>query len=219
VSTAEQRPLRRDAERNRQLILETARTVFAERGLAVSLDDIAHRAGVGVGTVYRRFPDKEALIDALFEDRIDELATMAENALADDDAWRGLTTFLEAGLALQAADRGLHEVVLGTAHGRGRLVHARERMKPPVDQLVARAQAAGDLRPDAQATDMPLIHLMLGAVVDYTRDVEPDTWRRYLTIVLDGLRTRRDEPTPLPSEPLGLTQVDDAMRAWRPAPR
>jgi AcrR family transcriptional regulator len=219
MSTVE-RPLRADAERNRQRILDAARELFAERGLAVTLDDIAHRAGVGVGTAYRRFQDKEALIDALFEDRIDELATLAEDALANDsDAWSALATFLESGLALQAADRGLHEVLLGTLHGRERLAKARDRMKPPIDELVARAHASGDLRPDVQPTDLPLVHLMLGAVVDYTRDIEPDAWRRYLTIVLDGLRTRRDAPSPLPTTALDPDQVDDAMRAWRPAPR
>jgi AcrR family transcriptional regulator len=217
--TAAERPLRADAERNRQRILEAARQLFASRGLAVTLDDIAHHAGVGVGTAYRRFPDKEALIDALFEDRIDELATMAEDALAQDDAWDGLATFLERGLALQAADRGLHEVVLGSVHGRGRLARARERMKPPIDELVARAQASGNLRGDIDPTDMPLIHLMLGAVVDYTREVAPDAWRRFLTIVLDGLRAHRETPTALPTKALEPAQVDDAMRAWRPAPR
>src|SRR3954462_1928388 len=75
------RPLRRDAERTRQRILEAAREAFAEGGLAVTLDEIAHRAGVGVGTVYRRFPDKEELIDALFEERMGELVALAETSL------------------------------------------------------------------------------------------------------------------------------------------
>jgi AcrR family transcriptional regulator len=218
MATAE-RPLRADAQRNRQLILEAARALFAERGLAVSLDELAARAGVGVATVYRRFPDKEDLIDALFEDRIGELAKIAADALESDDAWLGLATFLESGLALQAADRGLHEVLLGSIHGRERLEHARSQMKPLVEGLVSRAQASGELRPDVEATDMPLIHLMLGAVVDYTRDIEPEAWRRFLTIVLDGLRADRRKPTPLPSDALGTDEVEDAMRAWRPAPR
>jgi AcrR family transcriptional regulator len=214
-----ERPLRADAERNRQRILHAAREVFADRGLTVTLDDIAHHAGVGVGTIYRRFPDKEALIDALFEDRMEELVALAEEALAGDDAWDAMAAFLERGLALQAADRGLHEVVLGSAHGLDRLARARDRLKPPVDELFARAQASGQLRPDAEATDQALVHLMLSAVVDYTRDVDTDVWRRCLTIVLDGLRTRRDGPTALPAPALEQTQVDQAMRAWRLAPR
>src|SRR5437763_8806283 len=89
-----ERPLRRDAERNRQLILDAARVVFAERGLSGSHDDIAREAGVGVGTVYRRFPDKEELIDALFEERIGEIADVARASLAAGDAWEGLVDFL-----------------------------------------------------------------------------------------------------------------------------
>ena len=81
--TPTERPLRKDAERNRQRILTAAGELFAERGLGVTLDDIAHHAGVGVGTVYRRFPNKEVLIDALFEQRIEAIATIAAEALDD----------------------------------------------------------------------------------------------------------------------------------------
>src|SRR5215468_12232436 len=89
------RPLRRDAERNRQLILRAASEVFTSRGLQASLDDVAQHAGVGVGTVYRRFPDKEALVEALFEERLDTMAGLAEQGLADPDPWAGLVFFLE----------------------------------------------------------------------------------------------------------------------------
>src|SRR3954451_11483124 len=109
--------LRRDAERNRQRILAAAADAFAEGGLAVTMDEIARCAGVGVGTVYRRFPDKELLIEALFEQRLEELVALAEDALAHDDPWDGLVAFLERLLAVQAGDRGLKEVALGTAHG------------------------------------------------------------------------------------------------------
>jgi AcrR family transcriptional regulator len=88
------RPLRRDAERNRLRILETAQQVFADRGLDVSLDEIAQHADVGVGTVYRRFPTKEALVDAVFEHRLEQLVAIGREALADTDAWRGLVAFL-----------------------------------------------------------------------------------------------------------------------------
>ncbi len=90
-----ERPLRRDAERNRRLILDAARELFEQRGLGVTLNDIAHHAGVGVGTVYRRFPDKEQLIDALLEDRIADLVGSAREGALDPDPWHGLTTFLE----------------------------------------------------------------------------------------------------------------------------
>src|SRR6185437_10153390 len=89
------RPLRRDAERNRQAILRAAAEVIGERGLEASLDDVARRAGVGVGTVYRRFPGKEALTEALFEERLDALVAIAEQALAEPDPRSGLHTYLE----------------------------------------------------------------------------------------------------------------------------
>ena len=91
------RPLRRDAARNRERILAAAAELFTERGLQVTLDEVARRAGVGVGTVYRRFPDKEALTDALFEERITALVDLAQQALADPDEWAGLVSFLEQG--------------------------------------------------------------------------------------------------------------------------
>src|SRR6516165_7497408 len=104
------RPLRRDAERNRQRILRAAADVFTERGLQATLDDVAHRAGVGVGTVYRRFPDKEALVEALFAERLEALVGFAEQALADPDPWGGLVSFLERTVAVIAGDRGLRQL-------------------------------------------------------------------------------------------------------------
>jgi AcrR family transcriptional regulator len=208
--------LRRDAERNRRRILEAARLGFAQHGLGITLDEIARLAGVGVGTVYRRFPNKEHLIDALFLEKLGEVGALAEAMLAEEDAWYGLTTFLEGAVALVASDRGLRELVLGSAHTQERVVQARSQVKPLVEQLVARAQAQGALREDLRATDFPLLLFMLDAVVDATRDIDPQTWRRALGIVLDGLAARRDEPTPLPADALDDGQLDAAMRAWRP---
>src|ERR1700735_4466243 len=111
------RPLRKDAERNRLRILDAARELFAQRGLGVTLNDIAHHAGVGVGTVYRRFPDKNRLIDDLFEQRLQELVGFVETAAADPDPWRGITVFLEQALELQASDRGLMELITGMPDG------------------------------------------------------------------------------------------------------
>lgn len=214
-TTHGERPLRRDAERNRQRILTAAADAFAEGGLAVTMDEVARRAGVGVGTVYRRFPDKELLVEALFEQRIDELVALAQAARDDPDPFAGLVRFFETFLAVQAADRGLKDVVLGSARGAGRAARARDRIGPIVDELLARACAAGDVRPDVAASDLALIHFMLGAVIDFTHDVAPEAWRRVLALVLDGLRPRRDAPTPLPAPPLGERELERAMDAWR----
>ena len=213
------RRLRRDAERNRVRILAAAADAFAEGGLAVTMDEIARRAGVGVGTVYRRFPEKEQLIEALFEQRIDDLVALAEEAAAYADAWAGLVHFFESVIAVLVADRGLKEVVLSTAHGQERVARARARISPVVDDLVARAKAEGELRPDVEGPDLGLVQFMLGALADATRDVQPELWRRFLAIVLDGLRTRRDAPSPLGPGPLDEEQLDRAMAAWRPAGR
>jgi AcrR family transcriptional regulator len=213
------RPLRKDAERNRQRILRAAQEVFADRGLTASLDDIAHHAQVGVGTVYRRFPDKEALIDALFEARMEEFVAIAERALAQEDPWDGLVFFFEHAVGMQAADRGLKELVLCSHRGQERVRSVRQRIAPVVEQVVVRAVEAGVLRPDVSHHDMPLVNMMVGAVADAAQDVDGDLWRRYLGIVLDGLRAERTTATPLPVPALGDEDLDRALQAWRPPRR
>ena len=100
-------PLREDAALNRERLLAAAGELFAERGLDVTLNDIAHHAGVGVGTAYRRFANKEDVIDALFEQRLDELAAVAaRRRWTDPDAWRGLVSFLERSLTCSSATAG-----------------------------------------------------------------------------------------------------------------
>jgi AcrR family transcriptional regulator len=197
------RPLRRDAERNRQEILLAAREAFAERGVEVTLDEIAQRAGVGVGTIYRRYANKDELIDELYEDIVAEIATVAEAALAQPDPWKGLVDFLEQSLARQASNRALKDLLPGgSQRGRERVARARERVAPLASEIFERAKQSGRLRPDVTEADIATIHMMLGAVIDSTRNTEPDAWRRYFGIVLDGLRTRRNAPTDLtPSAP------------------
>src|SRR5919107_4085250 len=114
------RPLRADADRNRARILAAAAEVFADRGLDVSLDDIAAHAGVGVGTVYRRFPDKDALIDALFEEKIDRAVALADQALEIEDPWEGFTTFMRGMCRMQAGGPGFKDPLLGSDRGRER---------------------------------------------------------------------------------------------------
>ena len=200
------RPLRKDAERNRRRIIEAAREVFATHGLAASLDDIADHAGVGVGTVYRRFPDKEALIDALFDDAVDKLVGTAHEALGMTDPWEGLVHVLISSQERQAADRGLRDILFAAHHDRRCTTRARERIIPLMTELVERAQAAGAVRTDITVHDIPLAQMAIGTITDATRDVAPDAWRRLMTIVLDGLRPAREAPTPMPAAPL-----DDAM--------
>jgi AcrR family transcriptional regulator len=211
MSSTVERPLRKDAERNRRRILDAAAELFAERGLGVTLNDIAHHADVGVGTVYRRFPDKDVLIDALFEERVEEMLALAEEALEDPDPWHGLVTFLERGLELQARDKGLKQLLLETPQGCARVGGVRERMLPIVTELVARAREAGDLREDIETEDFAVTQWMLGAVVDYGRELSPELWRRYLNLILRGMRREPSAPDALPVPALTRDQIDELL--------
>jgi len=201
------RPLRRDAEANRRRILDAAGRLMAERGLATPLEDIAAAAGVGIGTLYRRFPSRTALVDALFEDRLESYVADAEASLQMGDGWDGLVWFLERTLERQILDRGLSQLVAEDP-GPGRIHARRERLGPLALQLVHRARASGRLRPDVTVTDLLLVQKMLVAVGAATAHVDPGMWRRWLTIVLDGLVVRRDGPTPLTEPPLTFEQAE-----------
>ena len=194
-------------------------TAFAEDGLSVTLDEIARRAGVGVGTVYRRFPDKEQLIDALFEDRMNEFAAMAEECLQAEDPWTGLVRFLERATEQHACDRGFKEVALSGAHGLERVARARQLMFPLVSRLVARAQADGSLRPDVEAHR----HAAAAAHARLAERVHARRRSRGLA-ALPRHHHRRTAHAPrrahaAAAPALTPEQTQTAMRAWRPCAR
>lgn len=207
------RPLRKDAERNRVRILQAAAEVFTEQGLRATLDDVAARAGVGVGTVYRRFPDKEALVEALFTERLDSLVGFAEQALADPDPWAGLVGFMERAAAIMAGDRGLRQILMYATYGHDRVEQARARMQPVITKVVERAQAAGAVRADLYPTDIPLMEFMVSAAAEYALYVRPEIWRRYLALMLDALRPGRAGTTELPEPALSPEEMVQAMRS------
>ena len=202
-------PRRKDAERNRRRLLVAAREVFRDRGVAATLNDVAHHAGLGVGTAYRHFANKEELIDALFDDMVTTVDTYVREAADEPDAWLGLTRALQKVCEVQAFDRGLREVMLGTGRGPERQRQMRDRVAPTVDAVVARAQEQGTLRADVVPADFPILQLMVGAVTDHIG--QPGLWRRYLTIVIDGLRARPGEPSPLPDLPVSEDAMQDAI--------
>src|ERR1700712_1939214 len=148
MTAAQSRSLRRDAAENRERLLTAAAELFAERGLDVTLNDIAHHAGVGVATAYRRFANKEEVIDALFEERLQAVAEVANGALADPDPWHGLVTFLERALDMQFGDRGLNQIMNNPGLGDARVSEVRDRIAPVISELVDRAKRAGVVRPD-----------------------------------------------------------------------
>ncbi|MFE1236074.1 TetR/AcrR family transcriptional regulator [Streptomyces tendae] len=187
ASTA--RPLRRDAELNRRRILQAGREVFADRGLQATLNDVAHHAGLGVGTVYRKYPDKQALAEAVYAEELDEIAVMAREARNTNDAFGALADFLEKALARAAHNRGLRELMRqGTVEGAG-LTRARQAITAHCEHLLARARTEGALREGVTEADLAPIAAMIDAVMALPAEQPSQLWRRYLVIILDGLRT------------------------------
>lgn len=202
-------PLRRDAERNRLLILGTARRLNAERGLGVSHDDIARAAGVGVGTVYRRFPTKDDLTTALFTDALDAVAARAQEALAEEDAWAALRRFLGHVVDRQGEDRGLRQLLGGHAGPPGLAARAQEQIAPVVAELLRRSKEASQVDADVTVTDVALVPLMVSAVVEASPHGSSGAPRRALAIALRGLSARpQDEELEVaavsPEEVVGL---------------
>ena len=211
MPTTEQ-TLRRDARANRERILEAARAVFADEGVDGSVEQIAQRAGVGMGTLYRRFPTKHDLVEAVIAESLGEFVAAAENGLAEEDPWTGFALFVERVLELHAENRALRELLAGTEHGEAR-DEVRRRVRPLVRRLVERAQADGSLRSDFVPEDMPLVFMTAGRVLEAGRGVAPDLWRRYLGLLLDGLRA--GGATPLPRGPLTQAQMNRLLEGER----
>jgi AcrR family transcriptional regulator len=210
------RALRADALRNQERIIAAARELFAIRGLEATLNDVAHHANVGVGTVYRRFATKDDLLEAIFEDSIDRVVEIAREALTVEDSWDGFVWFVQHLCELTATDRGLRQMVCSKAYGGYKVECARLRLDPHVSQVVERARDDGHLRPDICPTDMPILNMLAGTVGEYAGHIEPDLWRRYVAILLDGMRYREGQ-SPLPVDALCDETMDRAMQTWHPA--
>lgn len=212
------RPLRRDAERNRQRIVDAARRLIAEVGLDISHDDIARAAEVGVGTVYRRFPDKQQLIEELFDERVDQIVALVDAARKLDDPWQGLYAFVSGNLELQASDQGLKELMLGNGRASDLAQRAQRRIGPAVRELVQRAHESGQLRADVGVEDFPLIQMMVGAVMEDARHIDPGLWRRALALVMDGYRAG-ERTEALPAAMATPEHIEQVLSHWRPPRR
>lgn len=215
--SVQERPLRADAERNRRRLLDAARTLFAQRGLEVSLDDIAHAAGVGVGTAYRRFRSRDEIVEALFDEHLAAVVQRAEQAAAEPDAWTALTHFFLANMRAQAENRGLKQLLHQSVDGREKVAEMRQRTMPLIEGIIARAKADGSLREDVELTDFTVLSVMIGASVDFVGTIDDCVWERYATILFDGLRA--GSVSPLPREGLSVDQLESAMQCWKPARR
>jgi AcrR family transcriptional regulator len=212
-AVAVQKPVRRDVQRNHERIVESARILFAASGLDVSVEELSREAGVGIGTLYRHFATKEELIDAVLEDAFQEYLALGRDAAANPDAWSGLCEFLERALALYAANHGLKDVVSTRPQGLRRAAAMRRRLRPLMASVVERAQAQGALRIDVTPEDVSLLLWGGHGVIDCSEGVAPEIWRRYLGLVLDGLRSNGATPLGRPS--LTPSQANRAAKCGR----
>jgi AcrR family transcriptional regulator len=192
-----ERALRADARRNRAAVIEAAKQLFADLGLDAQMPDIARTANVGVGTVYRHFPTKDHLIAALVGERFDRMAERAREDLEFPDAWEGLADFIRFSTQIQADDRGLCEV-MGSRPEMMNTAAFEVGLPELADRLVKRAQHSGQLRPDLEWEDIPMIVCSLGGETQGSPMPSVGRWPRLVEIVLDGLRAPGSGKLPRP---------------------
>ncbi|WP_326813446.1 MULTISPECIES: TetR/AcrR family transcriptional regulator [unclassified Streptomyces] len=209
VSESPAKPLRRDAQRNRDAIVAAARTAFSEQGLGASLEGVAREAGVAIGTLYRHFPTRLALVETLFNVKYTELLVAAEEAAAMDDAWEGFCRYMEKLCQLQACDRAFNDLVSARLplHAAGREMH--ERAKEICTQIMHNAQEQGGLRGDVTAQDIAFVIWSQAGIIQATRTIAPQAWRRHLHLMLDAFRTQGAHE--LPEPPLTSEQADQTL--------
>jgi AcrR family transcriptional regulator len=182
-----QRPKRADARRNYDKLVGAARTVFAEDGTSAPLEDIAERAGVGIGTLYRHFPTRQALLEAVYVDEVEAMARAADD-LAELPAWDALSQWLHQYVGFAATKRALNEALLETAPDSDVLGACRVAISGAGNKLIERAQHAGAVRPDTDFADVG--RMVAGIAMVPTAD--PEQKERLLDLALDGLRYRPD---------------------------
>jgi AcrR family transcriptional regulator len=183
------RPPRADAVRNRERVIAAARKVMARKGLDAQMDEIARAAKVGVGTVYRHFPNKDDLVEALAADRFERLAELAREALEKEEPWEAFCDFMRAAALIQAEDLALSEVLVSRPETMQRAAEA-VGILDLTAQIMRRAQETGVLREDAHPTDVPMVMCALAGTCRNPK-MDPE---RYIGIVLDGLRAPGSTP-------------------------
>jgi AcrR family transcriptional regulator len=212
---AEPQALRADALHNRNRILEVARETFATRGIDVTMREIARRAGVGVATLYRRFPTKESLVTAAFADQIEACASVVDDALADPDPWRGFCTVVERICAMQAVDRGFTAAFVSAFPDNLDFEGVRAGAEQRFAELTRRAKACGQLRADFADEDLTLMIMANGGIVADTAEAALAASRRLAALLLQAFRAHpADPPAPLPpAAPIGLHHLVSAAKA------
>jgi AcrR family transcriptional regulator len=167
--------------------MDAAQRLFTSRGLSVTLDDIAAEAGVNVATAYRNFANKSELVQAFLQQITEQAITIAEEAAVVDDPWKGLTDFFTRTLRLMVENRGMHDVVTAS-YTADWMQHLEDRVNPALRTLLTRARKAGLVRPGLEPADLGVVLQMLATVTDIETADMHALVRRYLTLVLDGLR-------------------------------
>ena len=200
--------LRADAQRNLARVLDAAREVFAEQGIDAPVTEIAERAGVGVGTIFRRFPTKEDLLVAVVVQRTAQLIEVADRALESADPGAGLRQFMETAAAMQLSDRCWCDATGTGLFGREGIREQIDVLVGKTGELLTRAQTAGQVRSDVRALDIPVLLMAVTKSGLLLEDAVPGAWKRYLGIVLDGLRP--EAARPLPRRPLTRRQFEAA---------
>jgi len=195
--TSSVRPLRVDAARNRELLLAAAEDEFAERGISASVADIARRAGVAKGTVFRHFATKEDLIASIVGGHVATLIDVARRLSDSSDPGAALLEFL----TVAADQRRQHDLTFlqSASEGDSRVTEARDELRACIEVLVARARESGAIRSDVTGTDVFLLMCAPIHVVDNLSDPPPELWQRYLAIIFDGLRPEGANPLPQPA--------------------
>lgn len=202
-------PLRRDAQERRGKLIEAAQREFAAHGVDASLEKIAREAGVSIGTLYRHFPTRLDLLMAAFRPRVQEFLDGAATALAMDDPWEGFVYYLENLFAMQVGDLGFSDFLSRRFTDNEETERIHDEMCQQIEDVLARAQEAGQARADITQADIVNLIWSNGVIIDATSATAPNAWRRYLYLMLDAYRAERAHPNPEP--PMTSEQLYDAM--------
>lgn len=200
MTTAMPRSLRADADDNRARVLEAARELFAQEGLGVPMRSIAARAGVASATLYRRFPTKQLLVEAVFARQLRACSAIVRRAEEDPDPWRALGDAIEGVLVLNARNQGFIDAFFSAFPDSFDLAAHRARMLAGIADVAARAIEAGRLRPDFALDDFPLLVLAGRGLASTPLDDRVAAARRFAALAVDGLR-RADTNGALPARP------------------
>jgi len=185
------RLLRADAQGNRDRVLEAARELFADRGITVTMRDVARHAEVGPATLYRRFPTKPDLLEAVFAREVENCQGIVERACADPDAWRGFRLIVEQLLVHNSRNQGFTEAFTSADPRVGALTRHRQGLLRRIGALARRAQEAGELRADFVVGDLVLVLQAGRGLAAVPAAKRPAAARRLATLAVDGFRATR----------------------------